>query len=126
MSSEALHEPEAALSPSTIDLHRAVVSLTEELDAVDWYRQRAEACGDPDLRDVLLHNMREEMEHAMMVLEWLRRHDPDFAVRMKTYLFSEGNVLQVEKATEHGSAESASSQPSVQLGLGIGSLKKKV
>ena len=73
-SSETYHEPLEKLSPATQDMHRALVSLQEELEAVDWYQQRADACGDAELKAILLHNMREEIEHASMVIEWLRRH----------------------------------------------------
>ncbi|MGH7058018.1 MAG: hypothetical protein ACREFZ_09080, partial [Acetobacteraceae bacterium] len=67
------------------------------LEAVDWYRQRADACGDDELKEILLHNMREEIEHASMVLEWLRRNSPDFAAQLKTYLFTEAPITEVEE-----------------------------
>jgi ferritin-like protein len=100
MSSEALHEPVEKLSAATVDLHRAIVSLMEELEAVDWYSQRLEAATDPELRDILRHNRDEEAEHAAMVLEWLRRHDPAFDKQLRTYLFSTGNILEVEEKAE--------------------------
>jgi hypothetical protein len=78
-SSERLQENPDALGFSTRDMHRALVSLTEELDAVDSYQQRTETCSDEDLRAVLEHNRREEIEHAAMLLAWLREHDPTFA-----------------------------------------------
>ena len=78
MSSEALHEDAGKLGPEVIDQHRAIVSLMEELEAVDWYNQRAKATGNPDLRAILEHNRDEEKEHAAMALEWLRRSDPTF------------------------------------------------
>ena len=87
MSSEGLHAPRERLSKETIALHQAISSLMEELEAVDWYRQRADDCDDPALKEILLHNMREEMEHAAMVLEWIRRASPDFDHELKTYLF---------------------------------------
>ena len=76
MGSESYHEPIDLISERTRNLHRGITSLIEELEAIDWYSQRAEACSDPDLRAVLLHNRDEEIEHAMMVLEWLRRYRP--------------------------------------------------
>jgi hypothetical protein len=100
MSSEQLHAPRERLKPKTIAMHQAIVSLMEELEAADWYRQRADDCEDKALREVLLHNMREEIEHASMVLEWLRRNDEDFAKQLKTYLFSTGNILEVEEEAE--------------------------
>ena len=69
----------------------------EEVEAADWYRQRADDCEDPALKEFLLHNMREEIEHATMVLEWMRRNSPDFDKEMKTYLFSEGGILDAEQ-----------------------------
>lgn len=86
---EGLHEPADALSAQTIDMHRAIVSLIEELEAVDWYQQRVDACRDPELKAILAHNRDEEKEHAAMVLEWIRRHDPRFSKELKEYLFTE-------------------------------------
>src|SRR5512143_4058378 len=98
MSSETLHAPRDRLKPGTITHHQAIVSLMEELDAVDWYRQRADDCEDEELRAVLLHNMREEMERAAMLLEWLRRNNPDWDAHLREYLFSEGPIVAVEQA----------------------------
>jgi hypothetical protein len=92
VSSETLHAPRERLSKKTISLHQAIASLMEELEAVDWYRQRADDCEDEALKEILLHNMREEMEHAAMVLEWIRRNDEDFAHELKDNLFKEGPI----------------------------------
>lgn len=100
MSSETLHEPIEKLSAATIDRHRAIVSLMEELEAVDWYDQRVDAATDPELREILRHNRDEEKEHAAMVLEWLRRHDPVLDKQLRTYLFSTGDILKVEERAE--------------------------
>jgi ferritin-like protein len=100
MSSETLHEPTEKLSAATIDRHRAIVSLMEELEAVDWYDQRVDAATDPELREILRHNRDEEKEHAAMVLEWLRRHDPVLDKQLRTYLFSTGDILKVEEKAE--------------------------
>jgi ferritin-like protein len=94
--STSLHEPAEQLSEQTRDLHRALVSLQEELEAVDWYRQRADVCTDSALGEILRHNMREEIEHASMLLEWLRRNNADFQRILKTYLFSEGSITEAE------------------------------
>jgi ferritin-like protein len=88
MSSEGYHEPIEHLSQETRDMHKAIVSLMEELEAVDWYNQRADACKDPDLKAILEHNRDEEKEHAAMVLEWIRRKDPTFSKELKDYLFT--------------------------------------
>ena len=104
MSSESLHVPRELLSQDARLLHHAVTSLKEELDAVDWYRQRAEDIEDAELRELLLHNMREEMEHASMLMEWIRRHNSDFAEHMTTYLFTEAPILGIEKAAEADAA----------------------
>lgn len=120
MSSESYHEPIELLSETTKDMHRAVVSLREELDAVDWYGQRAEACGDPELRAVLLHNRDEEIEHAMMVLEWLRRHDPAVAGNIDRYLHAAGPIVAHEHETKEATGAGAAPRA---VSLGIGSLK---
>jgi ferritin-like protein len=125
MSSETLHEAPELLSEETKNIHRAIVSLREELDAVDWYQQRAEACTDDELRAVLIHNKNEEIEHAMMVLEWIRRHSDVFAANAKTYLHSSGPITAVEAATTGGPSSSAHAEARVESSpsLGIGSLK---
>ena len=92
MSSVGYHEPVEALSQETRDMHRAIVSLMEELEAVDWYNQRAEVCTDPALKAILEHNRDEEKEHAAMVLEWIRRKDTRFSKQLKTYLFTDGAI----------------------------------
>jgi ferritin-like protein len=88
MASEGFHESTQDLTPQTRDLHRAIVSLMEELEAIDWYQQRVDATTDDALRSILIHNRDEEKEHASMVLEWIRRHDPVFDGHLKKYLFS--------------------------------------
>lgn len=100
MASESTHAPRERLSDETYNMHQAIASLVEELDAVDWYRQRADDCDDPALKEILLHNMREEIEHAMMVLEWIRRNSSDFDRQMQTYLFTTANILEVEDQAE--------------------------
>jgi uncharacterized protein len=102
MSSENLHAPRERLSRHTIALHQALTSLIEELEAADWYRQRADDTEDEALKELLLHNMREEMEHASMLLEWIRRHEPDFDKHLRTYLFTDAPILEIEVEVEHG------------------------
>ncbi|HET7674659.1 MAG TPA: encapsulin-associated ferritin-like protein, partial [Gammaproteobacteria bacterium] len=85
------------LSAETRDLHRAIVSLMEELEAVDWYNQRVNACTDPDLAAILSHNRNEEMEHAAMVLEWIRRRNETMDKHLRTYLFSDRPVTEIEE-----------------------------
>ena len=92
MSSEGLHEPIAKLSHEALNLHRAIVSLMEELEAVDWYNQRAEGATDDELRKILIHNRDEESEHAVMVLEWLRRNHPVFDKELRKRLFKDGPI----------------------------------
>ena len=89
MSSIGYHEPVEELSDATRDMHRAIVSLMEELEAVDWYNQRAEACADAELQAIIEHNRDEEKEHAAMLLEWIRRHDVRLSKELKEYLFTE-------------------------------------
>src|SRR6478735_4184346 len=102
MASEGFHEDESTLSPELKDRHRAISSLMEELEAVDWYDQRVEACADPELREILAHNRDEEKEHAAMVLEWLRRRDAKLDEHLRTYLFKDGDILAIEEEAEHG------------------------
>lgn len=132
MSSESYHEPVELLSEQTKNMHRALVSLREELEAVDWYQQRAEACSDEALKKVLLHNKNEEVEHAMMTLEWLRRNDPVFDEHIGTYIHAKGDITEVEHAKEHGGDEAKPEGKSdsksadgsgVKGSLGIGSLR---
>ena len=123
MSSENYHEPLELLSEDTRNLHRAIVSLCEELEAVDWYQQRAEACSDAELRGVLVHNKNEEIEHAMMNLEWIRRHSEVFDANIKTYIGSKGPILEVEKQQTEGAAGGGGPAPGNASSLGIGSLK---
>lgn len=131
MSSESYHEPLELLSEPTRNLHRAIVSLVEELEAIDWYGQRAEACSDAELRAVLLHNREEEIEHAMMNLEWLRRNAPDFDEKIRTYIGTTGPITAIEAAEEHGATGEAAERvvtggavgASSGGSLGIGSLK---
>lgn len=118
--SAALHEEVAKLKAGTIDRHRALVSLQEELEAVDWYSQRVDAAEDEELRAILAHNRDEEEEHFAMVLEWLRRHDANLSVQLETYLFKEGSVVAAEGG-EKGAAAAAAGTPS-DGSLAIGSL----
>lgn len=92
MANEGFHEAITELSDETRDMHRAITSLMEELEAVDWYNQRVDACKDDDLRAILAHNRDEEKEHAAMVLEWIRRKDPQFSAELKDYLFTEKSI----------------------------------
>ena len=100
MSSEDLHAPRERLAKTTISKHQATVSLMEELEASDWYRQRADDCDDPALKAILQHNMKEEIEHAAMLIEWLRRNDEAFAKELKNYLFTDKDIVDVEKESE--------------------------
>jgi ferritin-like protein len=118
-SSAGFHEAEERLTARTKDLHRAIVSLMEELEAVDWYNQRVDAAEDPELREILAHNRDEEKEHACMVLEWIRRHDPTFDTQLREYLFSEGRIVGREQsATGKNGSPGGSGAPG-----GLGSLR---
>ncbi|HYP66638.1 MAG TPA: ferritin-like domain-containing protein [Thiobacillaceae bacterium] len=92
MAHEGYHEALDKLSPATMDMHRAIVSLMEELEAVDWYNQRVDACDDAELKAILAHNRDEEKEHAAMVLEWMRRHDPRLDHELRDNLFKNGPI----------------------------------
>lgn len=120
--SNSLHEAAEQLPAEVIDRHRAIQSLMEELEAVDWYDQRVAACQDDELRAILAHNRDEEKEHAAMVLEWLRRHDAALDAHLRTYLFSEGSILEREEASEEGGSPKIGGSGS----LAIGSLRRVV
>jgi ferritin-like protein len=104
MSSEVLHVPREKLRRETLNLHYAITSLMEEFEAVDWYRQRADDCDDPSLKEILLHNAREELEHAAMVLEWIRRNDKEVDEQLREYLFKDGSITGHEEdaSEKHG------------------------
>ena len=121
MTSNSLHEDPAKLGPEVIDRHRAIVSLMEELEAVDWYDQRAKATANLELRAILEHNRDEEKEHAAMALEWLRRNDPKLDEHLKTFLFKEGPITGIEKAVTGG--ETGAEDGAADGSLGIGSLR---
>ena len=88
-----IHEDRSKLSEKTLDLKRAIDSLKEELEAVDWYNQRADACSNENLKKILIHNANEEKEHAAMLIEWIRQNDKNFAKELKEYLFAETEDL---------------------------------
>ena len=132
MASEGYHEE--GLSPRVQDHHRAIASIMEEFEAVDWYDQRVEATSDAELAEILAHNRDEEKEHAAMTLEWLRRRDPQLDEQLRTYLFTSGSILAVEDAATAegegdgeggagGSDGGAASPPSTDGSLGISSLR---
>jgi len=126
VSSEGLHESREHLRPETLDRHRAIVSLMEELEAVDWYQQRVDGATDPELAAILAHNRDEEIEHAAMVLEWLRRNVPKFDEELSTYLNTSGSIIDAEAdATSggNGGGDTGSAEGSDES-LGIGSLKE--
>ena len=126
--SAELHEDPNDLRPETIERHRAIVSLMEELEAADWYDQRVDATADPALRAILEHNRDEEKEHAAMALEWLRRRDPKLDEHLRTYLFTEQDILAIEEAAESGAEAGEGSGEGAEAkaadgSLGIGSLR---
>jgi hypothetical protein len=123
MSSEDLHVPRERLSQEARLLHYAIVSLKGELDAIDWYRQRADDTDDEALKQVLLHNMRDEMEHSAMLIEWLRRNNADFARLFDTYLYTEAPITAVTSADEPGAAARLGGGRRGDRGFTIGPLK---
>lgn len=120
------HEPYEHLDPKVRNAHRALTSLKEEIEAVDWYNQRASLCDDPELRRVLEHNRDEEIEHACMTLEWLRRNMPVWEEHLRTYLFRTEPITEIEEhesPTERGGEGSGEATSAARTSLGIGSLK---
>lgn len=108
MANEGLYENSKDLRKETRDAHRALISLQEELEAVDWYRQRADACNDTKLREILLHNMQEEMEHASMLIEWLRRNNDELDGNLRTYVFSNQDITEAGENTKEEAIEDPS------------------
>ena len=115
------HEPADQLPDDVKDAHRAMVSLQEEIEAVDWYNQRHAVCTDPALAKILAHNRDEEIEHAVMTLEWLRRSNPVWDRQLRTYLFTDGPITELEEAAVGGTDEDMDSA----AGLGIGSRRQE-
>ena len=119
MGSEGLHEPASSLSPETIDHHRAIRSLMEELEAIDWYDQRVNATDDDSLRAILAHNRDEEKEHAAMTLEWLRRRDEALDRLLRLYLFTETPITEIEEIADAAAGDDDGPRPgSGSLGIG--------
>ena len=119
--SNQYHEPFELLSEKTKDITRAINSLKEELEAIDWYNQRADIASDSELRSILEHNKSEEMEHAVMIMEWLRRNMEGWDEEMKTYFFTSSPITGLEE----GSAQPEKSKEVISFGtsLNIGSMK---
>ena len=113
------HEPAEELSKETREYRRALNTLQEEVEAIDWYQQRIDPCEDEQLRKILEHNRNEEMEHACMTLEWLRRNQPGWDEQLRTYLFSEGDILEAEK---EATGKSSGAKRGADEGLGIGKI----
>ncbi len=119
------HEPEGELSAKVRDQSRALKSLKEEVEAIDWYNQRVDAATDQDIAAIMAHNRDEEIEHACMAIEWLRRNMPGWDEELRTYLFSTGDVTKLEEEGEDGGGEEESGGASAGTSdLGIGSLKE--
>ena len=112
------HEPQAELSATARDTHRAMASLIEELEAADWYGQRIEVATAPELKDILAHNRDEELEHASMLLEWLRRRMPELDTRLRTYLFADGPIVGLEQGGAQGGTANEALAPRSDLGVG--------
>jgi ferritin-like protein len=121
--STTFHESEEHLKPATRDMHRALVSLMEELEAVDWYQQRMDATESDELRAILRHNRDEEKEHAAMVLEWIRRHDSAFDTKLREYLFTEGSIVGREAALEQSASNGGGNHGTSEPATSVGSLR---
>jgi hypothetical protein len=124
----AWHAPYELLKPETQDLARAIQSLMEELEAIDWYGQRADVTQDAELRAILEHNRDEEKEHAAILLEWIRRRDPKFDENLRKFLFTTGDILEIESGGETAPARPQQAQSSDQPAantLTVGSLRPR-
>jgi len=123
--SVGFHEAQEKLRQETLDNHRALTSMQEELEAADWYDQRVDAAGDADLKAILKHNRDEEVEHFTMLLEWLRRRDAKFSTELQNRLFTTTSIVAQEQADKGGGGEDGGAAAAAGSGgsLGIGSLK---
>lgn len=110
---------ETGISEAAADIHRVLASLQEELEAVDYYHQRADRTKDAESKAIMEHNRDEEIEHAAMLLEWLRRRLPAFDKELKTYLFTSAPITELEDAATDGDSQA----PAATGSLGIGSLR---
>jgi hypothetical protein len=119
LASEGFHEPLDRLDEATLDYHRAMSSLCEELEAIDWYHQRVKATSDESLAAVLAYNRDDEKEHAAMALEWLRRRDTALDAQLRKYLFTSGSITEAGEESADPAADKSGS-------LGIGGLKEAV
>ena len=117
-SSASFHEAEDNLTAATRDMHRAIASLMEEFEAIDWYQQRVDAAADDELKSILAHNRDEEKEHAAMVLEWIRRRDPRLVEVLRAFLFTERPITALEPsvAPRNGGRRASASASFVALG----------
>jgi uncharacterized protein len=121
--SAGYHESEDKLRPETMDNHRAITSMQEELEAADWYDQRVDAATDGDLKEILAHNRDEEKEHFAMLLEWYRRRDATMDARLKEYLFTTGSLIALEQASAGSNGDGGHAADGSGGSLGLGSLK---
>jgi ferritin-like protein len=119
------HEPVEELRPEDRDFIRALTSMKEEIEAIIWYHQRVVTCSDGHLKNILAHNRDEEVEHAVMILEWLRRSMPEWEEQLKLYLFTTGDLTEIEEAEETPKAEEQAAHAQNSFDLGIGSLKER-
>ncbi|MFO7654685.1 MAG: ferritin-like domain-containing protein [Candidatus Krumholzibacteriia bacterium] len=118
------HEPWDAQSEEDRNIHRALMSLKEEIEAADWYHERAAATRDESLRKILVHNRDEEIEHSCMLLEWLRRRMPAFQEQLSLYLFKEEDITEIEEMAESGDEDGQEVEAAPgSTGLGIGKPK---
>jgi len=117
------HEPEEKLSEEAIDYHRIIKSVIEELEAIDWYNQRAEATNDPDVQAIVEHNRDEEIEHACMGLEWLRRNNPVWDEMLRTFLFQTAKITEIEEGEGVEGEENETAAPASSKTLGLGNMR---
>lgn len=122
MASDSYHEPYELIAPEVRDRHRAISSLMEELEAIDWYDQRISVIGDAELRLILEHNRDEEKEHAAMLIEWLRRNDGKFAEHLGDFIYKEGPIGYSDSPSPAGTGGGSAAGDG---SLGIGSLRNK-
>lgn len=96
MSSDEYQEETIKLTAPTMDMHRAITSLSEKLIELDRSNQRIDACTDSSLLSILVMSRDVQKQHIAMLLEWMRRHDPKFDGALRTTLFKAGPIAEDE------------------------------
>lgn len=120
----SFYVPYSELSAEARTFDNAIASLMEELEATNYYNQRADVATDESLREIMIHNRNEEIEHVAMLVEWFRRNSPEFEEELRTYLFTDAPITEVEESATGGGETADGGKSSGTASLGLGSFRK--